>query len=130
MGSACAPTFANLLLGWWEATTMLTEERETENSRILLWTCYIDDMFVLWQGDTPSFVKFVGRRIQNSIGLRFTHGINEYVLPFLDVLITKGGRGALQTKVFRKMTATNNLLRWESCHPRPLMKGIPRGFSD
>lgn len=25
------------------------------------------------------------------------------------------------------ITATNSLLKWDSCHPRPLVKGIPRG---
>lgn len=127
MGSACAPTYANLLLGWWEATEVFTDERENETSPILLWTRYIDDVFVLWQGSETSFRTFVTDLNSNSIGLKFTYEVNEHVLPFLDVLISKDTRGTLHTKVYRKKTATNSLLQWGSCHPRPLIKGIPKG---
>lgn len=36
MGSACAPTYANLLLSWWEATVVFTDEREALNDKIVL----------------------------------------------------------------------------------------------
>lgn len=127
MGSACAPTYANLLLGWWEATVVFTEEREEINQSILLWTRYIDDIFILWQGSESSFVKYVQNLNHNLIGLKFTYECNPFTLPFLDVLISKGAKGNLETKVYRKSTSTNSLLKWESCHPRSLVKGIPRG---
>lgn len=63
----------------------------------------------------------------NNIGLRFTDELNEYIIPFLDVLISKMEDGSLGTKIYRKDTATNSLLRRESCHPKPLLKGIPKG---
>lgn len=63
----------------------------------------------------------------NPIGLKFTNEIEEVVLPFLDVLISKYKNGVLHIKIYRKKTATNSLLQWNSCHPRPVVKGIPKG---
>lgn len=42
-------------------------------------------------------------------------------------MISKGNDGTLHTKIYRKKTATNSLLQWSSCHPRPLVRGIPKG---
>ncbi|KAG8583702.1 hypothetical protein GDO81_008509 [Engystomops pustulosus] len=35
--------------------------------------------------------------------------------------------GRLTTRIFRKSTATNSLLAWDSWHPMPLKRGIPKG---
>lgn len=39
----------------------------------------------------------------------------------------KGISGHLETTIFRKPTAGNSLLRWESFHPPSLKRGIPKG---
>lgn len=102
MGSACAPTYANLLLDWWGATMVFSDERAELNKNILLWTRFIDDVFVLWQGDEVSFIRYVEELNVNSIGLKFTYECNPYTLPFLDVLISKDSRVTLEMKVYRK----------------------------
>lgn len=102
---------------------MCAKERDSINENIMLWRRYIDNVLVLWKGDGSSFHSLVQKRNMNRIGLTFTSEYNEYVLPFLDVLIFK--KYTLTIKVFRKKTTTNSLLKWESCHPRPLVRSIP-----
>ncbi|CAJ0944101.1 unnamed protein product [Ranitomeya imitator] len=124
MGSPCAPSYANLLLGWWEENVVFGD---TTESNIILWLRYIDDVFVIWKGDEKSFQTFVTGLNSNDLGLQFTFESNACRLPFLDVVIEKGEDGQLYTSTYRKPTASNSLLRWESNHPFPLRRGIPKG---
>ncbi|CAJ0958547.1 unnamed protein product [Ranitomeya imitator] len=123
MGSPCAPTYANLLLGWWEDKF----EDETWCPRIIFWGRFIDDILVLWKGDVGSFTDFVSYLNTTLEGLFFTFEVGGQSISFLDVHIKRQEDGSLSTTIFRKPTATNSLLRWESHHPFPLKRGIPKG---
>lgn len=57
----------------------------------------------------------------------FMQESNEYMMPFLDILFSYGQDSSLNTRVYSKKTAINSLLKWDSCHPRSLAKGILRG---
>ncbi|XP_056378779.1 uncharacterized protein LOC130274454 [Hyla sarda] len=127
MGSPCAPTYANIFLGWWEATMAFVGDREKYLDLVPFWTRYIDDVLVLWTGTACEFKQFIESINQNDLGLTFTFTLDPSSLDFLDVTIVKDALGGLITRVFRKATATNSLLRWESCHPGPLKRGIPKG---
>ncbi|XP_056414465.1 uncharacterized protein LOC130356667 [Hyla sarda] len=127
MGSPCAPSYANLTLGWWEDTIVFTDSTTHFTQYIVFWTRYIDDVFIIWSGSQSLFKDFITTLNHNSIGLFFTSDIQLTQLPFLDVLISKNGQGQLDTTLYRKPTAGNNLLRWQSFHPFPLRKGIPKG---
>lgn len=123
MGSPCAPTYANLFLGWWEDTHVFSDDSMEWTPSIL----FIDDVFILWDNSEQAFRCFVEFLNVNDIGLRFTMEISDYKLPFLDISIEKDYRGNLQTSIFRKPTASNSLLKWQSHHPIPLKRGIPKG---
>ncbi|CAJ0967227.1 unnamed protein product [Ranitomeya imitator] len=127
MGSPCAPTYANLLLGWWEDTLIFKDEDEIWSPRIIFWGRFIDDILVLWRGDARSFSDFVAYLNTTIEGLFFTFEIGGQNINFLDVNICRQVDGSLSTTIFRKPTATNSLLRWESHHPFPLKRGIPKG---
>ncbi|CAJ0936833.1 unnamed protein product [Ranitomeya imitator] len=127
MGSPCAPTYANLLLGWWEDTLIFKDEDEIWSPRIIFWGRFIDDILVLWRGDACSFSDFVAYLNTTIEGLFFTFEIGGQSINFLDVNICRQGDGSLSTTIFRKPTATNSLLRWESHHPFPL-KRAPTGL--
>ncbi|CAJ0940311.1 unnamed protein product [Ranitomeya imitator] len=88
---------------------------------------YIDDILVFWAGDMSSFNTFVQDLNKNDLGLRFTSEVDRQSINFLDINIKKGTGGLLETTLFRKPTATNNLLDWDSNHPRSLRRGIPKG---
>lgn len=90
MGSACAPSYANLYLGWWEATVVFGDEADLLTDRIGLWARYIDDVFILWQGTEAEFHDFTTSLNNNNCGLRFTSEIHKNGISFLDVLISRG----------------------------------------
>ncbi|CAH2329689.1 olfactory receptor 1038-like, partial [Pelobates cultripes] len=57
---------------------------------------------------------------------RETHRGGDSVEPF-DVMISITSENKIHTTLYRKPSATNNLLRWDSFHPIPLKMGIPTG---
>lgn len=116
-----------MLLGWWEEAIIFTDDMEHLISFTSIWARYIDDVFLLWTGTLQDLEALLARLNDNCIGLKFTYEYNTVSLPFLDVAITKSGDGKLYTTIYRKPTSTNSLLRWESCHPEPLKRGIPKG---
>ncbi|CAJ0947475.1 unnamed protein product [Ranitomeya imitator] len=128
MGTPCSPTYANLFLGWWEDNIAFSEQHTNYLAHIDLWVRYIDDIFVIWKGTKEEFGQFMMSLNNNHVGLKFTFDIQEFQLPFLDVLITKSRDGDhLESTIYRKPTATNSLLRWDSSHLYSLKKGIPKG---
>ncbi|KAM4038358.1 uncharacterized protein ACNLHF_016669 [Anomaloglossus baeobatrachus] len=88
---------------------------------------YIDDILVIWSGSTQSFKEFVEDLNINQIGLKFTYEIGGDRLGFLDIYIKKGLDGGLETTLYRKPSATNTFLQWNSHHPESLKRGIPKG---
>ncbi|CAJ0952335.1 unnamed protein product [Ranitomeya imitator] len=55
MGSPCAPSYANLLLGWWEEVAVFGDSALGSDERIILWLRYIDDVLVIWRGGIDDF---------------------------------------------------------------------------
>ncbi|CAJ0966643.1 unnamed protein product [Ranitomeya imitator] len=127
MGSPCAPTYANLLLGWWEDTVVFGDGDAVWGPHIQFWGRYIDDILVLWTGDIPTFHSFMESLNDNQLGLRFTYEVGGREISFLDVKLSIEENGSIKTTLFRKPTAANGLLRWENYHPTPLKRGIPKG---
>ncbi|KAG9466758.1 hypothetical protein GDO78_016168 [Eleutherodactylus coqui] len=48
MGTSCAPSYANLYLGWWEEKFVYTNSEWSD--KIILWLRFIDDILILWGG--------------------------------------------------------------------------------
>lgn len=87
MGSSCAPTYANLFLGWWEDTVVFRDDEIIWTLCILYWGHFIDDIFTLCKGSKQAFREFVESLNTNYIGLRFTYEINDSTVSFLDIWI-------------------------------------------
>ncbi|OCT56751.1 hypothetical protein XELAEV_18004437mg [Xenopus laevis] len=47
MGSTCAPSYANLYLGWWQRNFVFSEALSEYTPSIMLWLCYINDVIPL-----------------------------------------------------------------------------------
>ncbi|XP_056407822.1 uncharacterized protein LOC130303807 [Hyla sarda] len=127
MGSPVAPTYANLLLGWWEEAIVFGEDNSRFHHHIIYWGRYIDDVAVIWSGPKVEFENFVQSLNTNPVGLKFTFEIHKDSLVFLDVLLERSSNGNISTKIHRKPTAGNSLLMWSSHHPFSLRNGIPKG---
>lgn len=85
MGTICAPSYANLLLGWWEDSHR--KDLSFHMQHILFWAHYIDDVMMLWDHTKALFVDFVHTLNQNTLGLKFISEINEKVIHFLNLTI-------------------------------------------
>ncbi|XP_073511825.1 uncharacterized protein [Phyllobates terribilis] len=126
MVSPCAPTYANLFLGWWEETIILGEDDKWWHPHIGLWARYIDDILVFWSGTEAEFKWFIGIININGLGLSFTYECQIDNIAFLDLRLRKEKDGSISTCTYRKPTATNSLLKWDSNHPEALKCGIPK----
>uniref|UniRef100_A0A8C5N1Y7 Reverse transcriptase domain-containing protein n=1 Tax=Leptobrachium leishanense TaxID=445787 RepID=A0A8C5N1Y7_9ANUR len=127
MGSSCAPSYANLFLGIWEDEFVFGETLSMYKPKIESWSRYIDDILVTWIGTDIEFRDFVIKLNDNPLNLKFTFEIQSDQINFLDVKIAKTDTGEIATSLFRKKTASNNLLHWDSFHPKSLKRGIPLG---
>ncbi|XP_073518019.1 uncharacterized protein [Phyllobates terribilis] len=124
MGARCAPAFANLFLGWWEDTHVYPLREY--NYGVFKWFRFIDDILIIWTGTEAEAIDFVDRLNVNDFNIHLTHCISSSVVYFLDLEIRIVG-GSLVTKLYRKSTATNSLLHYQSFHPRNLRDSIPVG---
>ncbi|XP_077105060.1 uncharacterized protein LOC143759233 isoform X2 [Ranitomeya variabilis] len=123
MGARCAPSYANLFLGWWEE--LVVYQHVMFSSKIAIWRRYIDDVLFLWTGTLEECKKFVADLNTNSLNIHLTSTISESTVDFLDIKLTiKENR--VSSCLYRKKTATNNLLHYSSFHPTHLKNGIPK----
>lgn len=127
MGTNCAPSYANLFLGWWEYQLVFTDTNGEYTDHILFWGRYIDDVLILWDGDVHLFSQFVSTLNNNQIGMKFTSEVQMREIAFLDLTISIDDCLQLQTNIYRKPTSTNSFLHWHSYHTPALKNGIPIG---
>lgn len=59
--------------------------------------------------------------------LSFTMTPSQSNITFLDVEVKVGPDGLLQSDLFRKPSAGNSILHFNSAHPRSLVRSIPFG---
>ncbi|XP_077132097.1 uncharacterized protein LOC143787335 [Ranitomeya variabilis] len=123
MGARCAPSYANLFMGWWEETQVKNSPLFCNN--VLKWFCFIDDIVVLWTGSMADLETFVGELNSNCVNIRLASHFSTSSVDFLDLKIMLQDN-RIYTTLFRKGTATNNLLHYSSFHPRHLRNSIPK----
>ncbi|OCT70307.1 hypothetical protein XELAEV_18037231mg [Xenopus laevis] len=128
MGSTCAPTYANLYLGWWERKWVFGDNMAEYTQHIPLWARYIDDIVLIWTSTASKFESFVNLLNTNDINLKVTSIIDKNTINFLDIRIfCDPTNDNLSTTVYPKETATNSLLHAKSQHPKNIILGIPVG---
>ena len=71
----------------------------------------------------PSFITWLNHLDKN---LRFTYTMSTQSITFLDVVFTSE-EGKLVTSTYKKPTDKNNLLEFNSFHPRTLRENLPYG---
>ncbi|CAF1497588.1 unnamed protein product, partial [Didymodactylos carnosus] len=115
MGSPLAPVLANLLIEKLENEHILIPG----NDRIIkTWIRYVDDIFVILNGDENDALLLLDTVNQLHKQIKFTLEIEkDGVLAFLDVLIMKQN-DIYETTVYRKKTNTNLYMKWDSISPR------------
>lgn len=125
MVPCCAPTHTNLFLGGWEREMLAEGSLLIHLYHLMRPHCYIDAIFLLWDGPRERLVKFVEL-------LNVTHGIlnsptilTVYKYIFWTFMFKYDQTDPLKTTLFRKESAGNTILHASSLHPTSLVRSIP-----
>lgn len=122
MGANFAPSYANLTMGFWEASYI--ELNNPYASHIVFYGRYIDDI-IIWDGPEPLFLEFLSHCNDNEHGLTFTSEHHPLQLAFLDLLLFHED-GKILAKNYAKPTAGNSFLHHQSCHHPRWISNIPK----
>ncbi len=112
MGTKMAPAYANIFMGNIEKGI-----QGKYNDKILIWKRFINDIFLIWTGDTTDFLTHI-----NSIHstIKFTSDISLVEITFLDVVIYKGinfqTKGILDLRTIKR-TNKELYVHAKSYHP-------------
>ena len=93
-----------------------------------VWTCYVDDTFVIWQHGEEELARFHQHLNQQSPSIQFTmEREKEGRIAFLDVLVSWDG-DRLFTSLYRKPTHTDRYIPFHSHHHLRVLTGVMRGM--
>ncbi|CAJ0968011.1 unnamed protein product [Ranitomeya imitator] len=124
MGANVAPAYANIYMDNYENAYVYNNTLFRTYSRC--WLRFIDDIFCLWTGPHDTLLRFT--EYLNSIRpeLQFTLNSSPMQISFLDTLVIREPNGSLVTDIFSKLTDSNSLLHYQSCHPISTKQSLPR----
>ncbi|KAJ1119551.1 hypothetical protein NDU88_007736 [Pleurodeles waltl] len=105
---------------------VVLHEDNPYRDQIKLLKRYLDDVLLIWTGNKEEALAFAVWLNGANPFLTFTMNIGDNKLPFFDLLIYEHD-GGLATEVYYKPTDCNNLLQYQSFHPRALRDNLPVG---
>ena len=110
MGSPISGFIAEVIMQRLERTILPTLEPK-------IWVRYVDDTFtIIKKNDLERTHQLINNVFED---IKFTMETeNNNKLAFLDVLITRNASGELHTEVYRKGTHTDQILSYNSNHPK------------
>ena len=127
MGTPLAPVLANLYLAFLERI-LKDKAREANISWPILYKRFIDDCFIIYQGDKTQLLRFIS--LFNSLVESITLSLESFgsSANFLDLTIYKGKRfqkeGRLDIKIFQKPMNKYLYLPFTTDHPMHCLKSF------
>lgn len=123
-GTSMAPSYANITLAKLEEKLINSKEYK---HNIKTFVRYIDDIFIIWNGDNNSLKNFK-KELQSTYNLNIKWKENTQQIEFLDILIFKGknflnGKG-LDYKTHQKSMNLYLYTPFTSNHPSHMFSGI------
>lgn len=126
MGSAFAPSTANLLMDKFEQLHILNPQSNPNFEHVSHYYRYIDNIFYVYN-DPPSYPAFQNWLNQLHPTIEFTFSGDEKQVNFLDTAVFRTPHDSLALKPFKKPTDKNSYLHYRSFYPRVLRQNIPYG---
>ena len=111
MGSPISPIVANLYMENFEVRAL-----STSSNPPLMWERFVDDTFVVMKKAHKEEFLIHLNSVDKNIQITTEEPRPDGSIPFLDILITPGKDGRLETTVYRKPTHTNQYIHWDSHH--------------
>ncbi|SGY55401.1 BQ5605_C006g04016 [Microbotryum silenes-dioicae] len=128
MGTALAPTYANLFVGALER-----EARLLETPNLIFYGRYIDDVIAIVKGPRSNVDICISALAQLHPSLVFDAEVSSNGLPFLDAFISKNpdpknsSRWSLSTRVYQKDFNSYQYIPWSSEHPESVKSAFVKG---
>jgi len=128
MGSICSPTYAILVLGFFEINLYdsCCCKFGKEKAEIIFdnFHRYIDDILIFWYLSEDEFHLFIELMKAAYQKLKFIFNINSQTINFLDVTIAKHNN-CFSTDIYRKPTDNFCYVPFNSHHPSHVKRNIP-----
>ncbi|KAM9312068.1 complement C3 [Gastrophryne carolinensis] len=87
MDARCAPSVANLFLGWWEKALVFGYSMERYHPHIVGWYHFIDDILLFWDGTLALRQKCIGSLNTNNLNIFLTSHCSYKKVEYLDLKI-------------------------------------------
>jgi hypothetical protein len=111
MGSFLSPIVSNIFMGHFEKLVLDSTQHKPS-----VWLRYVDDTFVVWLHDPEWLQDLLSHLSSLRPSIQFTTKIeSDSAIVFLDVLVIRE-ETTLTTKVYRKLTHTDQYLNFNSNH--------------
>ena len=131
MGTPMAVNYANCFMGQFEEKLLNSYEQQ-HGKRPALWLRFIDDVFVVWQGDMKDFKHFIqycnnfasAKHYKSRI--QFTSSPPSKSAVFLDTIVSVNGNRTLSTNLYTKPTASHQYLHRNSYHVNHVTNSLPK----
>ena len=83
MGTKCAPSYANIFMGWFEEKLIFPLLTNLSDFHLR----FIDDIFLIWNGTKTEFDEFFKRIIECHPSIKFDYEMSKTETSFLDITV-------------------------------------------
>ena len=126
MGAPFSPTMANIYMSVTIKKFLLTQKKPPHFLKR-----YIDDIIMVWTGDTKELNTFLTDLNRFNANLSFSHQHSMTSIDFLDLTVYKGPSfyftNVLDFKTFQKERNPYQYLHFTSEHPKHIFKALIKG---
>ena len=123
MGTKMAPSYANIFMGRLENQLL-----ELSPYKPLSWLRFIDDIEAKWTDTRERLNDFLEFANSCHQSIKFTAEISQTSNTFLDTKSTLEN-GSIETDLYCKPVDAHQYLLPSSCHPRHIVKNLPKGLA-
>lgn len=124
MGTRMAPSYANLFMGSFESKFIMSNNPYL--SKIILYKRFIDDLFILWDGNEEEAKAFVEILNSNPWDIKFTLNFGRDKIEFLDLVVSHDSEKFI-TSTYFKAVDINSYLDYSSGHFKKWKQNVPYG---
>ena len=120
MGIKCAPSYANVFMGWFEEKFIFPLLTNLSD----FYLRFIDDIFIVWNGTNTEFDIFLKKINEFHPIIKFEYEISQTEANLLDTTVFKIDN-KLGPKVYVKPTDRQSYLHSKSEHPNSTKEVLP-----
>ena len=131
MGTPMAVSYANIFMSEFQQGLLQDYEQRYKHKPVL-WSRFIDGIFLVWIGDETSlksFLKYCNEYSKSrdmSSNIKFSYSYSLSAVSFLDLKVTIEKDGSLTTSLFSKPSATFQYLNAKLNHLPHTIKALPK----